>query len=627
MTVEPRSDSEDAFSDIPAKRTHRQPDNKRNIEAKPTSTRTDLAGLGINTSTGTNIYVGKKITGSFLPETLRRLKDTTLDGFSIETKSKDGKETDVCPKKTTRFSQTTIETSPIAPVKNKAKTDCPIVVEESSESSVEKQKNKSSNAGHKKDKKSSHHISVDISSGYMGSLPSEDDRVSLGSGISAGVLGSGGMAKVYKIWNEQLEIFRAVKVLLPSNHQETWRRFETEAKISAKLHHPNIVEVYTIGQWHGLPFMEMEMVQGKPLTDLISRFKPLPCFVCSAVALQISRALAYAHRLEVLIYGKKYKGIIHRDLKPSNIMIDESGVVKLMDFGVARPVETGLHTINTTNLVGTMQYFSPEQINGYPIDQLSDIYSFGAVLYEMICGVNPFPQSKMVQLIQAKTKNVFKRLEDYSLTFDGRLSSVSQICLRTDKNTRYNDSAQLQEHLEEIHRSFKIGSPEDVVVSFLNDPESMYREEKERYLQSVHAVAQQPPDPPVRRVQAVNTDADTERCESSSIYDQEQGASKIRAAKESEFTNKQFDIGDQTQKCGFVVTSEKSRPENEEEFEEPKPKRKLPLLVLIILASLLVVVGIILFLRSTSGTQKSVSHIKKGSISCVSLSAPLKREV
>jgi serine/threonine protein kinase len=315
-------------------------------------------------------------------------------------------------------------------------------------------------------------------------MPKGNELSPLGSGVVTAVLGSGGMAKVYKIWNEKLEVNRAVKILLPSHRKESYKRFQTEAKISAKLHHPNIVEIHSIGDWNNLPFIEMELVEGDTLNAIISRFKVLPSIFCSAVAVHVARALEYAHSKDVLIYGKTYKGIIHRDLKPSNIIIGKHGIVKLMDFGVARPIATGLHTINVDTLIGTMHYFSPEQINGNSIDQLSDIYSFGAVLYEMLCGANPFPQSSMIELVRAKIKNQFTRLEDYHIPFDPRLASVAQICLRTDKSSRLESSVKLREQLELIHSSFEMGSPEEVIASFLRDPQAMYQIPEVNHYQS-----------------------------------------------------------------------------------------------------------------------------------------------
>ncbi|MBN2188560.1 MAG: protein kinase, partial [Chitinispirillaceae bacterium] len=132
-------------------------------------------------------------------------------------------------------------------------------------------------------------------------LPSGKDPIPLGSGIIVGLLGTGGMARVYKIWNEKLEVSRAVKVLIPTQQKDLRNRFETEVKITAKLHHPNIVEIYSVGEWSGLPFLEMELIEGESIEAIISRYGKLPFAVCSAVAIFIARALVYAHGQEFLL--------------------------------------------------------------------------------------------------------------------------------------------------------------------------------------------------------------------------------------------------------------------------------------------------------------------------------------
>ncbi|MFP4416317.1 MAG: serine/threonine-protein kinase [Fibrobacterota bacterium] len=575
MTTQSHPGSEDAFGSLSEFGT-KSNSKKKNINSKKTTTRTDLAGLDSNTSTGTKINVGKKLTGTYDFQESGRVKDTTLNGMSIET---DQYKIDSPAEKpdNKRLTRTTIDASTVFNPSPKKDSEHPVVVEDSKAetNSGEKPPLESS---HRKDRKHPQPISVDISSRSIRRLPPENESIPLGSGIITGLLGSGGMAKVYKIWNEELEVFRAVKVLLPSSQQEVKNRFQTEVKISAKLNHPNIVRVFSVGRWNGLPYMEMEMIEGITLSSIISRFKTIPSSVCAALALQISHALAYAHSQEVLIYGKKYSGIIHRDLKPSNIMVNNQGVVKLMDFGVARPVETGLHTVNTTNLVGTLQYFSPEQIAGYPIDQSSDIYSFGAVLYEMLCGSCPFPQNKMVELIQAKTNNRFTRLEDYGQNFDSRLSSVVQICLRTDKHSRFDDSFKLRSCLDEIHRSFQTESPEEVIKSFMSDPEKVYKEDEKRCTlyrsktSTKSALAH-------AHTTGSDVDSDTE------LY----GVSTPAVIEKQEIHETLFDI---------------------EDSEQTKNNRNR-VVVVVILILLIVLLGLILFFKKMSQQEESVMFFEQ----------------
>jgi len=301
------------------------------------------------------------------------------------------------------------------------------------------------------------------------SLQALNEGAVLGSGKIVGVLGAGGMAKIYKIWNEKLEVFRAIKIMLPSHEQELVRRFETEAKITAKLHHPNIVEIYSVGDFNGLPYLEMEYIEGEALDSIINRSGVLPPAVCTAVCIFIARALSYAHSQEFLLYGNTYRGVIHRDLKPANIMISSKGDVKLMDFGIARPTETSLHTVDG-NIVGTMQYLSPEQLDAGDIDCRTDIYSFGAILYEMLTGAKTFPQKTITNLMKMKSLNQYRRLTEFPFPVPPSLAKIAQKCLERSKEDRYQNAGELLRALERAHGSFTQDTPEQVMRQFIASP-------------------------------------------------------------------------------------------------------------------------------------------------------------
>jgi len=303
-------------------------------------------------------------------------------------------------------------------------------------------------------------------------LPTGNDPIPLGSGTVVGLLGSGGMAKVYKVWNEKLEVFRAVKILLPTQQADLKNRFETEAKITAKLHHPNIVEIYGVGDWNGLPYLEMEYIEGVSLESFISTNEKLPDIVCSSISILVARALEYAHSQEFLIYGKTYHGVIHRDLKPANIMIPSIGDVRLMDFGIARPTEASLHTVEG-NIVGTMQYLSPEQLDGIDIDARSDIYSFGTILYEMLTGTKTFPQDTITNLMKKKIMNEYRKFSDFDFPVSNQLGKIAQKCLQINKTDRFPSTSALLAELESAHRSLTSESPSKVLQRFINDPESV----------------------------------------------------------------------------------------------------------------------------------------------------------
>ncbi len=302
-----------------------------------------------------------------------------------------------------------------------------------------------------------------------GILPTGDDPVPLGSGTIAGRLGTGGMATVYKIWNERLEVFRAIKILLPTHQADLKSRFETEGKITAKLRHPNVVEIFAVGEWNGLPFLEMELIEGQSLEAFITRADRLPITMCTAVGIAVARALVYAHSQEVLIYGKTYQGVIHRDLKPANIMIDKNGRVKLMDFGIARPTETSLHTVEG-NIVGTLPYLSPEQIDGVDIDARVDIYALGTILYEMVTGTKTFPQKSVTNLMKNKITNQYRTFEDFDFKVPPVLAKIVQKCLQVERDDRYKNAKALLDALEAAHATLVNQTPEETVAAYCHNP-------------------------------------------------------------------------------------------------------------------------------------------------------------
>jgi len=297
-------------------------------------------------------------------------------------------------------------------------------------------------------------------------LPDGSQNEPLGSGIITGVLGVGGMANVYEIWNSKLELSRAVKLLHPNCTEETIQRFDTEIKITAKLHHPNIVEIHAVGCWNDLPYIEMERIDGETIEILISERGAFPPEVCTAIGVMIGRALRYAHNQEYVIYGKTYFGVIHRDLKPSNIMISNRGILKLMDFGIARPTDTSIHTTDGS-ILGTMQYLSPEQLEGKEPDVRTDIYSLGAVLYEMITGQKAFPEKNAAQLMLSRLKNDFKPLACYDLKIPSRLRNLIHKCMAKDRDKRVQDATSFLSEITLIHKNLTSLSPEQVLKQFI----------------------------------------------------------------------------------------------------------------------------------------------------------------
>lgn len=295
--------------------------------------------------------------------------------------------------------------------------------------------------------------------------------IRLGSGIIVKKISASGNSHVYKIWNSDLELFRAVKLCGDSNlmHDAT-NRFVTEAKIAAQLRHTNIIEVYNTGKWNNTPYIEMEFIDGYSIVQLQKLSGPLPVPVALAVSISIVRALIYAHHNEFRIGGKSYKGIIHRDLKPHNIMVSSSGVVKLLDFGIARPCDCSLYqTVASDKIVGTIQYLSPEQMDGSELDFRSDIYSFGAVLYEMLSGKATFPLSTLSNIVKSKFSNTYTKFKELGIKLPKQLEELVYTCLEHDKMLRYASLELLLEKLEHVFADITSKTLDETLRNFIKD--------------------------------------------------------------------------------------------------------------------------------------------------------------
>ena len=194
-------------------------------------------------------------------------------------------------------------------------------------------------------------------------------------------LGEGGMGLVFKARDTLLERFIAIKCLTPDAvaNAERRRRFVQEARSASALNHPNIITIYEIAEVDGVDFLAMEFVRGKTVGEILTGGKIEPSTVLR-YSVQIADALAAAHQA----------GIVHRDLKPANIMITDTGLVKVLDFGLAKLTEpsvgedAALTQTQAGVVLGTVSYMSPEQAEGRRLDGRSDIFSFGSVLYEML---------------------------------------------------------------------------------------------------------------------------------------------------------------------------------------------------------------------------------------------------
>jgi len=193
-------------------------------------------------------------------------------------------------------------------------------------------------------------------------------------------LGRGGMGEVYLAEDDNLPRQVAIKFMLPefAAVPELRARFQHEARSAALINHPNVVTIYDVGEFNNRPYFVMEFIDGGALADLIDR-RELPLDEVLDLALQICAGLGKAHQ----------KGIVHRDLKPSNILLDSDSRVKIVDFGLAK-LRDATSLTTTGDVMGTPAYMSPEQARGWKLDQRSDIFSLGVILYELITRRRPF---------------------------------------------------------------------------------------------------------------------------------------------------------------------------------------------------------------------------------------------
>src|SRR5271157_141630 len=277
----------------------------------------------------------------------------------------------------------------------------------------------------------------------------------------AAKLGDGGMGVVWKARDTRLDRFVALKVLpaAMTGDPERKRRFVQEAKAASALNHPNIITIYEIDQAEGVDFIAMEFVPGKSLQQLITRKRLEPNEALN-YAIQLAGALAAAHAA----------GIVHRDLKPGNIMVNESGSVKVLDFGLAKLTEPGgagepdlTRTIAEAPMTfegmiaGTPSYMSPEQAQGKKLDGRTDIFSFGSVLYELVTGRRPFVGDSTTAVLSAIVRDQPKPAADTAPGVPRALDRIVARCLQKDPGQRYQHAGDLKIDLQQVREDLVSG--------------------------------------------------------------------------------------------------------------------------------------------------------------------------
>ncbi|HWL32878.1 MAG TPA: Stk1 family PASTA domain-containing Ser/Thr kinase [Gaiellaceae bacterium] len=262
-------------------------------------------------------------------------------------------------------------------------------------------------------------------------------------------LGSGGMANVYLASDQELGRRVAIKILDDRHARDDQfvERFRREAQNAAGLSHPSIVSIYDRGEAEGTYYIAMEYVEGRTLKELLVARGPSPLGIAIDYTRQILSALRFAHR----------NGIVHRDIKPHNVIVDGEGRVKVMDFGIARAGAASQMT-EAGSIIGTAQYLSPEQARGAPVDQTSDLYSTGIVLYELLTGTVPFNGETPVEIAMKHLSQVPAPPSTHRSEIPRDLDYVALRALAKDPSDRYHSAEEMDSDLERIARGIGVSA-------------------------------------------------------------------------------------------------------------------------------------------------------------------------
>jgi serine/threonine-protein kinase len=256
------------------------------------------------------------------------------------------------------------------------------------------------------------------------------------------VLGKGGMGIVYKAHDRELDDLVAIKTLrgeVLSADPSLLDRFKQEIRLARRITHPNVLRTHDLGESNGLRFLSMEFVKGLTLKHLLETGEILPTPVGLRIAKQVCAGLAAAHEV----------GVIHRDIKPQNIIIEPTGGLKIMDFGIARLTEDRGMTATGT-VIGTPDYMSPEQARGLPLDYRSDIYSTGVVLYEVFTGSLPFEGDSPLAVVLKHVNDPPPLPQSKNPRIDPKIAAIVMKCMEKDAGARFQSVGELYEALAKV---------------------------------------------------------------------------------------------------------------------------------------------------------------------------------
>jgi serine/threonine-protein kinase len=272
-----------------------------------------------------------------------------------------------------------------------------------------------------------------------------------------GRIGQGGMAVVYSGMDTVLRRRVAIKELRPelAADADFVARFYTEAQHAAKLSHPNIVNIYDVGREGESYFIVMELIDGATLAEMIEKDGRLPEPVAIDFAAQICNGLAYAHR----------QGLLHRDVKPANILVTRDDVVKISDFGIARAVTTQTMTMTQPGLVmGSVFYISPEQAQGHDLDETSDLYSLGIVLYQMLTGRLPYTGESPITVALKHVSNPVPAVDADDPSISPALAAIVRKLMQKDPADRFESAVAVAKALREAREHPLLATPFETAV-------------------------------------------------------------------------------------------------------------------------------------------------------------------
>jgi len=257
-------------------------------------------------------------------------------------------------------------------------------------------------------------------------------------------LGKGGMGKVYKVYDTEIQEKIALKLLKPeiAGDQKTVERFRNELRLARKIGHKNVCRMFDLNRHEGSYFITMEYISGENLKSFINRVGQLPVAKAVSIAQQVCEGLTEAHRL----------GVIHRDLKPQNIMIDRQGNARIMDFGIARSVKSKGIT-EAGIMIGTPEYLSPEQAEAKNVDHRSDLYTVGIILYEMLTGSVPFDGETPLSVAMKHKTETPRDPKELNPQIPVELSGLILKCMEKDRNRRYQKTEELLADLKQIRKN------------------------------------------------------------------------------------------------------------------------------------------------------------------------------